>query len=374
MGIYEALGVREVINCMGPYTKIGGSLMPAEVIKAMQEAARSFVSIDELLEKTGEKIAKLTRSPAAFITSGASAGLAVSAAACMVGSDQQKAKQLPDTIGIKDEIIVQHCHRIRYDQAIRLTGAHFVEVGFSDWSDVSDLKSYINSKTAAILYVARFEKFTGSIPLEEVIELAHNVKIPVIVDAADELPPLSNLYKYTNIGANLVIYSGGKGLRGPQGSGLILGDEDLIKACSVNANPNYGIGRAMKVDKEEIVGLTKAIELYINKDFKLEIQNWEKQLEYIIEKLSDISCIDCIINKPLPSGAPGSFYLPSIYIDLNEEKISLKKDEIVQKLWEGNPRIAVDKSLNGIVLRMMMLESGQEKIVAENLLKIFGNA
>jgi L-seryl-tRNA(Ser) seleniumtransferase len=345
--------------------------MPAEVIKAMHEAAKSFVSMDELLEKSGEKIAELTGAPAAFITSGAAAGLAVSAAACMAGSDPMKAKQLPDTTGMKDEIIIHRCHRIHYDQAVRLTGARFVEIGFSDWSDADDLKPYINSETAAILYVAKFEKLKGSVPLEEVIKLAHNVKIPVIVDAADELPPLSNLHKYMKMGANLVTYSGGKGLLGPQGSGLILGDKDLIKACSFNASPNYGIGRPMKVDKEEIAGLTKAIELYVNKDFKLEMQTWERQREYITEKLSGISCINCIIDKPLPSGAPGSFYLPSLYIDLNEEKLSITKDEVVQKLWESNPRIAVDKSSTGIILRMMMLESGQEKIVTERLLEIF---
>lgn len=372
MGIYEELGVRKVINCMGPYTKIGGSLMPAEVVKAMHEAAKSFVSMDELLEKAGEKIAELTGAPAAFITSGAAAGLAVSAAACMAGSDPMKAKQLPDTSGMKEEIIVHHCHRIHYDQAIRLTGARFVEIGFSDWSDAVDLKPYINSETAAILYVAKFEKFKGSIPLEEVIELAHNVKIPVIVDAADELPPVSNIHKYTDMGANLVIYSGGKGLMGPQGSGLILGDKDLIKACSFNTSPNYGIGRSMKVDKEEIAGLTKAVELYVNKDFESEMQTWERQREYIIKKLSGAPHINCIAHKPVPPGAPGSFYLPAVYIDLNEEKLSLTKDEVVQKLWEGNPRIAVDESPTGIIIiRMMMLEREQEEKVVERLLEIF---
>lgn len=371
MGIYEELGVRKVINCMGPYSIIGGSLMPAEVIRAMHEAAKSFVSMDELLEKSGEKIAELTGAPAAFITSGAAAGLAVSAAACMAGSDPMKAKQLPDTAGKKDEIIIHRCHRIHYDQAVRLTGARFIEIGFSDFSDADDLKPYITSETAAILYVAKFEELKGSISLEEVIEIAHNANIPVIVDAADELPPLSNLHKYADMGANLVIYSGGKGLKGPQGSGLILGDKELIKACSFNGSPNYGIGRPMKVDKEEIVGLTKAIELYVHKDFESEMQTWEKQREYIIEKLSGVPNINCVIDKPLPSGAPGSFYLPSLYIDLNEEKLSLTKDEVVQKLWEENPRIAVEKSSNGIVVRMMMLESSQEKLVTEKLLEIF---
>jgi L-seryl-tRNA(Ser) seleniumtransferase len=172
------------------------------------------------------------------------------------------------------------------------------------------------------------------------------------------------------MGANLVIFSGGKGLRGPQGSGLILGDKDLIKACSVNASPNYGIGRPMKVDKEEIIGLVKAIELFLDKDFDSEMQTWERQREYIIKKLSGAPHIKCNTHKPVSPGAPGSFYLPAVYIDLDKEGLFLTKSEIIQKLWEGNPRIAVDELPTGIILRMMMLEYGQEKNVAERLLEI----
>lgn len=370
MAIYQELGVRELVNCMGPVSKIGGSLMSAEVVTAIQEASRAFVNMDELLEKSGKKIAKLVGAPAAFITSGAAAGLAVSVAACMAGSDPMKAKQLPDTYGMKDEVIIHHCHRIHYDQAVRLTGAFFTEIGFSDWSDGTDLEPYIDAETAAILYVAKFEKCKGSVSLKEVIEIARNANIPVIVDAADEVPPVSNLRKYTDMGANLVVYSGGKGLRGPQGSGLILGDKDFIKACSVNGSPNYGVGRPMKVDKEEIVGLTKAVELFMNKDFDLEMQTWQKQRQYIMENISHIPNIHCVVDKPLPPGTPGSFYLPTLFIDFNEEKLSMTKDEIVKKLWDGDPCIAVDKSLDGIVIRMMMIQNGQEKIIVEKLLEV----
>lgn len=195
--------------------------------------------------------------------------------------------------------------------------------------------------------------------------------IPVIIDAADELSPLSNLTKYINMRAELVVFSGGKDLRGPQGSGLILGSKELIKACSVNGSPNYSIGRPMKVSKEEIVGLTKAIELYVNKDFKLDIQPCKKQQQDIMENVSNIPNVSCNADKPPPPGTPGSFYLPSIYINFDEARFSLTKDEMVKKLWDGDPRIAVDKSLDGIVIRMMMLEVGQEKLVAKRLLEIF---
>jgi uncharacterized pyridoxal phosphate-dependent enzyme len=371
MGIYEELGVRKLINCMGPVTKIGGSLMPEEVFSAIQEAAKSFVSIEELLEKSGDRIANLIGVPAAFITSGAAAGLAVSIAACMTGNDIMKAKQLPNTHKMKNEVIIHHCHRIDYDQAIRLAGAKFVEIEPSDCLNENNLKTLINSKTAAIFYVAKFEKIKGSIPIKKVIKIAKNTGIPVIVDAADELPPLSNLTKYINMGAELVIFSGGKDLRGPQGSGLILGTKEFIKACSINGSPNYSIGRPMKVSKEEIVGLTKAIELYVNKDFNLDIKRSKKQQQYIMKRISSIPNIHCNIDKTLQAGTPGSFYLPSIYIDFDEASLSATKDEIVKKLWDGDPRIAVDQSLDGIVLRMMMLEVGQEKLVADRLLEIF---
>lgn len=371
MGIYQEIGVRKLINCMGPVSKIGGSLMPKEVVAAMEEAAKSFVNMDELLEQSGKKIAKLVGAPAAFITSGAAAGLAVSVAACMTGCDPVKAKQLPDTFGMRSEVIIHHCHRIHYDQAVRLTGSFFVEIGFSDWSDKEDLEACITEDTVAILYVAKFSNCKGSVPLQEVIEVAKEASIPVIVDAADEVPPMVNLSKFTDMGANLVVYSGGKGLCGPQGSGLILGDEELIRACSVNSSPNYGIGRPMKVDKEEIVGLTRAIELYVKKDFDLEIKNWENQRDHIINKIFAVPNIKYLTDKPLPPGTPGSFYLPSLYIDFDKKKLGLSKDEVIEKLWGGNPRIAVDKSSDGIVIRMMMVQNGEEKIIAERLLEIF---
>ena len=371
MDIYQEIGVRKLINCMGPVSKIGGSLMPKEVVIAMEEASKSFVNMDELLEQSGKKIAKLVGAPAAFITSGAAAGLAISVAACMTGCDPVKAKQLPDTFGMKDEVIIHHCHRIHYDQAVRLTGSFFVEIGFSDWSDKEDLEACITEDTVAILYVAKFSNCKGSIPLQEVIEVGKEVNIPVIVDAADELPPLANLCKFTDMGANLVIYSGGKGLCGPQGSGLILGDKDLIKACSINASPNYGIGRPMKVDKEEIARLTKAIELYVKKDFDLEMKEWEELRDYIINKISNVPNIKYFTDKPLSPGTPGSFYLPSLYIDFDKKELGLSKDEVIGRLWNGDPRIAVDKSSDGIVIRMMMVQNGEEKIIAERLLEIF---
>jgi len=372
MCVYDELGVKRLINAFGPVTKVGGSLMSPEVINAMNEAAKGFVDMDELLKKAGERVAEITGAPAAFVTSGAAAGLAISAAACMAGTDPNKAKQLPNTSGMKNEIVVLRCHRIHYDQAIRVAGARFVEVGFADWSSACDIEASITEDTAAILYVAKEETALGSVPLEQVIDTGKVRNIPVIVDAADELPPVSNLHKFTDMGASLVVFSGGKDIRGPQGSGLILGREDLIEACTVNGSPNYGIGRPMKVDKEEIVGLVKALELYVAQDFEAEMKTWERQRDYLVEKLSRLAHVTVSPQEPVAPGSPGSFYLPAAYVELDEERLGMTRDEVVRKLREGDPGIVVGESPTGIVIRVHMLEEGQEKEVTARLMAILG--
>jgi L-seryl-tRNA(Ser) seleniumtransferase len=371
MGIYEELGVKTVINASGPFTKVGGSLMPSEVVEAMAEASRAFVDIDELLEKAGERIAEIMGVEAAFVTSGAAAGLAVATAACMAGDDRVKAMQLPDTTGMKNEVIILRSHRIHYDQAIRVAGGRFVEVGFTDGTSADYLKAAITDKTAAIAYVAKREPASGSVPLEQVIELAHAADVPVIVDAADELPPVSNLHRFTDKGADLATFSGGKDIRGPQSSGLVLGRKDLIRACAVHACPNYGIGRAMKVGKEEIVGLVKAVELYVKQDFDEEMRIWEQQREYFVRELSSLPYVDVGVHKALP-GEPGSFHLPAAYVNVNEEKLGMTKKEVIQQLKAGDTEIVVGESSKGIVLRAHMLKEGEERIIASRLKDILG--
>lgn len=373
MGIYEQLGVRRVINAVGPFTMSGGSLMPREVVVAMSEAAEAFVDMDELLEKTGDHIAELIGAPAALVTSGAAAGMAVCVAACMGGDDAEKAAQLPDTEGMKDEVIVFRSHRIPYDQALRVTGARLIEMALTGTPTVQDIEAHTSAQTAAIFYVAKCEKKDGSVPLRDVIEFGRRQNIPVIVDAADELPPVGNLRKYIDMGAHAAVFSGGKGLEGPQGSGLVLGDKALIRACRAHACPHYGIGRAMKVDKEEIVGLTKAIELYLQRDFDAEMEAWQAQRDYIAEKLAGIANTTIIKDKPLAHGMPGSFYLPTVYIDL-EKDFPLDKAQLVDRLWQGDPRIIVGESEMGIVIRVMQLKAGEERQVTERLLEIMQTA
>ena len=373
MDIYEQLGVKKLINAGGPQTIYGGSLMPPEVIEAMAEANRAFVNMNELQARAGARIAQLLGVEAALVSAGAAAGMAVAAAACIAGTDPSLAKQLPDTRGLKDEVVILRRHRIHYDQAIRLSGARLVDAGFSDGSSaIEDVAPCINQQTAAILYVAKFEKAAGSVPLAEIVALGRDRGVPVLVDAADELPPLSNARHFLKVGADLVLFSGGKDICGPQASGLILGKKELIEACVVNNCPNYGIGRPMKVSKETIAGLTKAVELYVEQDFEAEWKAWESQRDYVVEQLASVPGVRARKKRPLYPGLPRSCYLPAVYIDLDEEVLGLTADEIVRRLQEGEPSIVVGRYPSGLALRMHMVQEGEEKLLAARLVEILG--
>jgi uncharacterized pyridoxal phosphate-dependent enzyme len=347
--------------------------MPPEVLQAMSEANGAFVDIVELQEKAGARIAQLLGVEAALVTAGAAAGLAVAAAASIAGADPVKAKQLPDTSGMKDGIVVLRSHRIHYDQAVRLSGARFVEVGFRDWSAIEDVASAMGDDTAAVLYVAKFANSSGSVPLADVIALARSRSVPVIVDAADELPPRSNLNRFVEVGADMVCFSGGKDLRGPQPSGLVVGKKNWIEACAINNCPNYGVGRPMKVAKETIAGLVRAVELYVQQDFDAEQRAWEAQRDYLVQQLSGLPHVHASASKPISPGAPGSFYLPAAYVDLDEEELGTTMDSVVRQLREGEPGIAVDRSPTGFVLRVHMLQAGEERPLAARLIEILNH-
>jgi len=364
--VYEELGITPVINAAGPYTQFGGSLMPPEVVEAMRQAAQVFVDLDELLARAGEKIARLTGAEAALVTSGAAAGLAVCAAACMAGPDPLRAKQLPEVKEMKDEIIMLRVHRIHYDQAIRIAGARIVDVGFMDWSTVDDVEAAISDRTAGIFYVAKAEPLAGSVPLRQVVELAHRYGLPVVVDAADELPPPSNLHRFLDEGADAVIFSGGKDLRGPQSSGLILGRRSFVEACTYHTCPRYGIGRPMKVGKEEIVGLVKAVELYVRQDFNARLRFMQEAVDFFIEELSGLPKVRAQRYQPVP-GDPGSFRLPAAHVEFDQAALRMTPREVADALLQGKPRVAVGTSSTGIVLRPQMLDPSQLPVVVERV-------
>jgi len=368
---YAELGIRPVINGWGTLTSIGGSTLPLEVLDAMAEAASQYVPMSELHEAAGCYIAERLGVEAAFITSGASAGMTLAAAACVAGMDPVHRAQLPDIQGLKEEIVVFRCMRSNYDQAFRLAGIKFVEIGMPKRTESWELERVISPNTAAVAYIVEHE-YSGGLSLETILPIVHDRNVPVIVDAAAELPPVNNLWAYANKGVDLTIFSGGKDIRGPQSTGLIVGRKDLIDACVYHSCPNHSIGRGMKVGKEEIMGFLTALDIYLKQDFTMEMKNWEAQVAYIIDVLSAVPGLTA--KRVMPS-EPGiqPVCIPRVYVEWTSTLSKRNQVEIQQDLMEGNPRIAVGTSSNAIVINPQMLEENQEYIIAECIKRLFLN-
>lgn len=366
---YDDLGVKRIINAAGTYTKYGGSLVSSGVIKAMEDASYYFVDINELLQKTGEYIAKCLNVESALITAGAAAGLTISTAACIAGSKPEYIKSLPNTDGMKNEIIIMCCHRNPYDRAMIMAGAKFVEVGNAIETHPWEIDVAIGEKTAGVVFFVQSEMLEASLSLEEVISIAHAKNIRVIVDAAAELPPIENLNKYTKMGADIVLFSGGKDIRGPQSSGLMIGKKDIIDICRLQGYPYQAIGRPMKLDKETIMGFVKAIELYLNEDHLSREKQWEEQVDYIVEILNDIPYIHAFKGYPSqPLTQPAT--IPRAYIKFDEEVLGMTSKDVSRELYEGNPRIATVIEKKYLSFNPHMLAKGEEIIIINRLKEI----
>lgn len=358
---YKALGIRPVINAFATLTKLGGSLMPPEVLQAMNEAASCFVDLHELQKKVGERIAELTHNEAAYVSSGAAAGLLLATAACVVKDDENKDK-FPHLEGLKDEVIVQKLHRNGYDFAVREVGVKLIEIGTEQGTSALDLKNAITDKTAAIFWFQGAMNLPTELSLEDVIAIAKD--IPVIVDAAAQLPPASNLRKFTQMGAALAVFSGGKDLSGPQSSGLVLGRKDLIEAIRMHGAPNQGVGRPMKVGKEEMIGLLAAVERYVELDHEARELVFENRVSYWNEGLSGLEGVTVTRDFPNEAGQP----VPRTLVMFSER---FTRDSIIQQLWEGEPCIAVAPAeANGIYLNPMTVRDEQAEIVLHRLLEV----
>lgn len=370
MDVYDELGVKKVINGIATVTVLGGSIMPTEVVQAMVEASKHFVSIDDLQKKVGEQIAKWTKNESAFISCGAAAGLVLSTAACITGTDPAKCSKLPFTDGMKNEVIIHKMNRNGYDFAIRQVGVKIVEIGTESGTSPEDMENAINDKTAAIFYFYNITRMGGLVPLEKAIEIAKRKGVPLIVDAAAQIPPVENLWLFTHMGADLAIFSGGKGLCGPQSSGLIVGRKDLIEACMLNSNPRAFIGRPMKVGKEEIVGLWAAVRWYLNLDHKKLMQTYEDQVQYVIDEFSNIPNISARRDFPSEAGQP----MPRAEIIFNEKELGKTRDYILSQLRSGEPSIELPGAgASGIFVNPQTLESGQERIIVNRLKEILNN-
>src|SRR5262249_48141594 len=286
--------------------RYGGSILRPEALETMREASTTLVNLDELNEAAGAAIARMLGAEAAFVTAGASSGLILQAAACIAGADPAKITRLPDTTGMRNEIVIQRAHRFAYDQAYRVAGGVLVEIGLARRTQPFELEAAIGDRTAAVAYlISPFTSPPGVLTLEQVIAIAHKRGVPVIVDAASMLPPRENLTKFLRFGADLVSFSGGKGIRGPQSTGILAGRRDLVRAVALNASPNQALGRAAKTSKEEICGLVTALECFMAEDEKAEMKRYTDVCAAIVEGLGDIRGVRAVVehdpvNRVLP--------------------------------------------------------------------------
>jgi D-glucosaminate-6-phosphate ammonia-lyase len=367
--IYQKFGVKPIIHGAGTTTRYSGSWLRPEVLEAMREASQVLVNIDELNEAAGEAIAHMIGAEAAFVTAGAAAGLVLQAAACIAGDDPTKIIRLPETTGMQHELIIQRIHRFTYDQAFRQAGGVLVEVGLGRRTMPFELEAAITDKTAAVVYLqSPFTSPPGVLSLEEVCQIAHRHGVPVIVDAASMLPPRQNLRKYLQQGADLVNFSGGKGIRGPQSTGILAGRKDLIRAAALNASPNQGVGRPSKTSKEEIVGLVIALELFLAENEEAEIRRYRDVCQWIVNALSDIAGIRAVVehdgvNRIIPHAV--------IYFEPSWQGPS--GHDIREALVKGDPHIYIQQGtqqggyFDEIAVDPINLLPGDEEIIATRL-------
>lgn len=363
MSIYDSLGIKTRINAAACYTALGGSIMPTEVLTAMNDAAKSFISLHELQEKAGARVAKLTKNEGAFITTGAAAGIVLAILACRTRGDLVEIQKIIDGNSKRSEVIMFAGHRIPYDSNIRVAGSELVTVGDAIQSFDYQLEAKINEFTSAIFFCAGAHLASPALSLEKTIEIAAKYSVPVIVDAAAQLPPVSNLWRFTHeLGADLAIFSGGKALRGPQSSGLVVGRKALIEGIRVNAAPYPRLGRGFKASKEEIAGLLTAIELYLKRDHEADWQRWSKVVDSWVEVLTNKS--SCVIwrDDVNEAGQP----TPRVAIQLKEPTAL----DVIAKLQRLDPIVeVVHDSRRMIWISPDSLQPGEEEVVPTQILK-----
>ena len=366
MPSYEELDITPMINANATLTRLGGSIMPPEVREAMMEAAKSFIDLPELQRRVGNRIALLTQNEACYVSSGAAGGIVVAIAACVTGNEAWAIEQLPDLTGLKNEVIVHKSQRNGYDHAVRQVGVKLIEIGWPGQAELWHLERAINEKTAAVIWFEGALGSPGDIPLEKVIDTAHAHGVPVLVDAAAQLPPVENLWKFTQMGADAAIFSGGKDLRGPQSSGLVLGKQWLIDACALNGPPHHNIGRPMKVGKEEMVGLLAAVERYLSLDHEARNSQMEEIVAGWCSELNRLDGVTATRSFPSEANQP----MPRTCVRIDASVVGRTYSEILQGMRDGTPSVnAASGPDETIMLNPQTLEEGEEEIVLARLVE-----
>ena len=392
MNVYESLGVTPVINALGTFTRLGGSLMPAEVLRSMQAAAGSFVGMEQLQHAAGKVIAGMTGAEAAYVTSGAQAALVLSVAACITGLDAAKMDRLPETSGLRNQVVMARLHRNHYDHAAEAAGGRIVEVGSDHECRAEDFFAAFNDLTAAILYLPGQE---DRLSLTDVVTVARRHRVPVIVDAAGRCDEPNNLTRFVADGADLVCFSGGKYIRGPQASGFVCGRHDLISAIAwqhldmdftpgvwtappelLSADqlafvPRQGIGRGYKAGKEEIIGLLTALRLYFLRDHVAEKANCLRKLQSICDGLRSVAHVTAEIIPPHP--VRGGFPLARIAVD--RETLGMSGHDFIRALIQGRPSIHPgERELDrgAVIIHPFGLQDGDEQTIVQRIKEIVG--
>src|SRR5688572_2846901 len=358
--LYKELGVRTFINAAGTYTFMTGSIMHDYVVDAIQSSWQEFCLLDELQDKVGEKIAAMVHSEAAVVTCGAFSGLTLGLAGILTGTDVEKVKMLPflEGTGMKSEIICQNAHKIDYNHALTNTGCKLVYV-----DTVEDVEKAINEKTA-LMHFLNIEADKGQIKHEEWVALGKKYNVPTSNDMAADVPPVSNLTKFNDMGFDFVVVSGGKAIRGPQSAGVLMGKKKIIEAARLHMPPRgYNIGRGMKVNKEEIVGMYVALEHFMSADHDKEFKRWESQVATIENAVKGINGVTTKVFVP-----PLGNITPTLEVSWDTEVVKMATKDLQDKLRNGNPSIEVmGRSDNAITITVWVMKPGQEKIVARKL-------
>jgi uncharacterized pyridoxal phosphate-dependent enzyme len=373
---YEKLGLIPFINAAGTYTILSASTMPDEVQAAVALAAKKPVHLLELQEASGNYLAKKLRCGGALVTSGASAGLTLGTAACITMGNKDAIANIPtDLSGLKNEVIVQTAHRYEYDHAMRNCGAKVVEV--------ETVEQYQNAFTEKTVMTNFFNAEAAPISREEWIRIAHQHGVPCFNDAAADVPPISNLWNYTQMGFDLVAFSGGKGIRGPQCTGLLLGRKDLIDAARLNNSPNSNaVGRGLKVDKEDIIGMVAAVDWFLSQDDATMEAEFRKRADRIAEQVKKVPTVETTVFIP-----PVANHVPHLLVTYDPARVRTTGLEVMRKMREGKPRIELNPGTGGgpasaglpggentIIVGVWMLQPGEDLIVGRQLREVLQNA
>lgn len=397
--IYDELGVPRVINATGTKTRIGGSLIRPEAVEAMARAADGFARISDLQARASELIAECTNAEAGYVASGAAAAMTLGAAACIAGDDFGAMARLPDTEGLADEIVMARTHRTGYDHALRAAGAAIVDIGTNDRHlgtgstnvEPWEFADAITDQTAAVAYV---QKEYSSPPLAVVAEIAHQHDVPVIVDAAAELPPKSNLTRFVEAGADLIVFSGGKAIRGPQSTGILAGNHQLVESAalqhldmhaagdvweppldlvdvdSLAGVPRQGLGRTLKVGKEELVGLIRALQLFLEQDEAELEAKWSARVEQVIAGLDPVSGLECAV-----TGGEKVSVAPEVVVTVDEADAGVDATTLVGDLRRETPRVFVGADSlddDAFTINPMCLAAEEAEYVVERIVANLG--